>query len=131
MIKKESIFQIGIDPLTVYGNPDMYQVILKYRARKRKSLRDPWISLGEFYGYPPCCIQHMVRSEGFRGMSTEFKTEYLKSPFDGFGFIPCPKHLTYDVSDMIDLINANRNEFYPKVSISYCYGVPVIYTKDM
>lgn len=40
--------------------------------------------IGEFYGYPSCCIEHFVaQGEKFQG------------PWTGTGFLPCAKHAAY------------------------------------
>ena len=66
-----------------------------------------WREKGEYYGYPPCCIEYFINKEP--GVFTNEELEVL----DGNGFIPCPGHSTEIKAGIITLEKLITNRKCP------------------
>jgi len=77
-------------------------------ARKQKPMG--FIELGEYFGYPPCCIADFI----------EYVLVYQKGQapirgqrkLTGTGYVPCPKCNEKSVAELLSYIAANRQ--HPK-----------------
>jgi hypothetical protein len=73
------------------------------------------MNLGEYYGYPQCCIEFYEKNRApywFRPYQVKYPKAFRK--LDGSGFIPCEAHLKEieEGKDPIELI-ANRHSPAP------------------
>jgi hypothetical protein len=61
-----------------------------------------WKRTGEFFGYPPCCIDSFLRGE---------RTSLQEWTSEGTGFIPCHEHaeeIECGMTTLDELIGAHR-----------------------
>ena len=128
---KVKIYRDDLNRFILYGNPDVYLQLASIERHKSYHINsgNSWENIGLFFGYPKCCIDHMVKHGGFFGMPEDFKQQYRQNIFCGFGYIPCPEHLKMDYEDIVDLINSKRNPFIPKIEVIHRYNLPFVYSK--
>ena len=63
---------------------------------------DMWDMYGQFYGFPMCCIANFInRPIGSPHLPVDH-------PFSQTGFVPCPKCLERDYTDLIEEIKSKR-----------------------
>lgn len=62
--------------------------------------------IGEYYGYPECCVSHFVKMVG----NPSWNNYVYGSWAEGTGYIPCPECLERPKRDVIKAISDNRRQ---------------------
>lgn len=79
-----------------------------------------FIEMGEYYGYPPCCIAEFI--EFVLNYSRGGMDERGKRKFNGTGYVPCVECNKKSVEELLATISANRKceTTFPEDD----YGIP-------